>query len=352
MEKDLVTFMPTKEEKTRRNIPLSERVIALFGSSSFKGKTLLQELENDPRFKSIIVIDRKKPPIETHKTKFYKLDLTETLADVRMAEIFKKERVHTVIHAGIPITPPRNHALSHEIISVGSMYICNACVGGGIKKLILSSTTDVYGAFPNNPNFLTEESHARGGLKNHFLADKIDAERSALKLAKKHPEITVTILRPCHILGPTIRSYKTAYLSRPVLLTILGYDPLVQFVHESDVIRAFVRVIEKDFPGTFNIVGQGVLPLSRVIRILGKIELPLPEFVAKKLVQILWYADMSPASSSYLNFLKYLCIADGEKAKKIMGFIPKYSTRETLLSFVGAERLREVDLLDTSAETA
>src|SRR4030095_5589434 len=335
-----------KVSKNKRPVPLSERVIALFGGSSVKGLNILQRLENDPRFKHIIVLDRKKPPIETHKTKFYKLDLRQTLADVRIAEIFKKEKVHTVIHAGIPITPPRNQALSHEIISVGSMYICNACVRAGGKKLLLSSTTDVYGAFPDNPNFLTEESHARGGIRNRFLGDKIDAERAALRMAKKHPEMTVTIIRPCHILGPTIQSYKTEYLSRPIILTILGYDPLVQFVHENDVIDSYIHLIEKDAPGIFNIVGQGVLPLSRVIRILGKIHLPLPELVAKNLVQLIWYADMSPASASYLNFLKYLCVADGEKAKIELLFVPKYSTRETLLSFVGAERLRGFDLLN------
>ena len=339
-----------KSSKSKRPTPLSERVIALFGSSSFKGRHILQRLENDTRFKHIVVLDRKKPPIETHKTKFYKLDLTETMADVRIAEIFKKEKVHTVIHAGIPITPPRNQGLSHEIISVGSMYICNACVGAGVKKLILSSTTDVYGAFPDNPNFLIEEAHTRGGIRNRFLADKIDAERSALKMAKKHPQITVTILRPCHILGPTIQSYKTEYLSRPIILTILGYDPLMQFVHEDDVIDSYMRVVEKDLHGVFNIVGQGVLPLSRVIRILGKIHLPLPQIIVKNLVQLLWYGDMSPAPASYLNFLKYLCVADGHKAREEMKFVPKYSTRETLLSFVGAERLRGVDLLSPDME--
>src|SRR4030095_9569697 len=339
-----------KVSKNKRPVPLSERVIALFGSSSFKGRNILQRLENDPRFKHIIVLDRKKPPIETYKTKFYKLDLTETMADVRIAEIFKDEKVPTVIHAGIPITPPRNQGLSHEIISVGSMYICNACVGAGVKKLILSSTTDVYGAFPDNPNFLTEESHTRGGLRNRFLADKVDAERAAWRMAKKHPEMPVTTIRPCHILGPTIQSYKTDYLSRPIIMTILGYDPLMQFVHENDVIDAYIRVIEKDVPGIFNIVGQGVLPLSRVIRILGKIHLPLPELVVKNLVQLFWYADMSPAPASYLNFLKYLCVADGEKAKNELRFVPKYTTRETLLSFVGAERLRGVDLLSPDME--
>lgn len=323
---------------------LAGQSICLIGISGFKGRNILNALEKDPNIKHIVAIDRKKPAILSKKTKFYRLSLTETLADVSLAEIFKKEKVHTVVHTAIPTSPPRNTSLAHEVISVGTMYICNACVDAGVKKLILSSTTDVYGAMADNPNYLTEEHPARGGIKNRYLADKIDAERSALKMARKHPEMTVTILRPCHVLGPNVRSYKTRFLARPFLLSILGYDPLIQFVHEDDVMRAYLKAIEGDYPGIYNIVGDGVLPLSRIIRIMGKFELSLPEFLARNLVQLTWYLDISPAPSSYLNFLKYLCVADGSKAKKIMALKPRYSTREALLSFVGAERLRDVDL--------
>ncbi len=339
----------TKRKNTKKT-PLSERVVCIIGVSGFKGRNILMALEKDRKIKHIIAIDRKKPNFTTQKTKFYRLSLTETLADASLAEIFKKEKVHTVVHTAIPTSPPRNTSLAHEVISVGTMYICNACVDAGVKKLILSSTTDVYGAMADNPNYLTEEYPTRGGIKNKYLADKIDAERSALRMARKHPEILVTILRPCHILGPNVRSYKTRFLARPFLLSIMGYDPLIQFAHEEDVMQAYLTAIEGDYPGVFNIVGNGVLPLSRIIRIMGKFELSLPEFLARNLVQLTWYLDISPAPASYLNFLKYLCVADGSKARRVMNFKPKYSTREALLSFVGAERLRDVHLQNMALE--
>lgn len=344
--------MKKQAKKNGKRSQLADRVVCIIGISGFKGRNILMELEADPRVRYIVAIDRRKPNFQTRKTKFYRLSLTETLADASLAEILRKERVHTVVHTAIPTSPPRNTSLAHEVISVGTMYICNACVDAGVKKLILSSTTDVYGAMADNPNYLSEEHPTRGGIKNRYLGDKIDAERSALKMARKHPEMVVTILRPCHVLGPNVKSYKTRFLARPFLLSILGYDPLIQFVHEEDVMRAYLQSIENDYPGIFNIVGDGVLPLSRIIRIMGKFELSLPEFMARNLVQLTWYLDISPAPASYLNFLKYLCVADGSKAKRIMGFKPKYSTREALLSFVGAERLRDVDLQDFEWEGA
>ena len=85
--------MVISEKKKNSILPLSKQTIAIIGTSGFKGRSLLQILEKDRRIKKLIAIDRKKPPIDIKKAKFYKLDLTETLADVKLAEILKKEKM-------------------------------------------------------------------------------------------------------------------------------------------------------------------------------------------------------------------------------------------------------------------
>ncbi len=320
--------------------------IALTGTAGFIGSSLLQELENDPHFRHIVAIDTRKPPFETKKTKFYRLDLTETLADAKLLEIFERENVETVVHTAFPVSPPQSLAWAHELVSVGTMYVLDACAAKKVKKIIMASTTEVYGAYPTNPNFLSEEHPARGGFKSRFLQDRIDAEQQFLRYAKKHPETAVTILRPCTIAGPHVRNYKTNWLQTPVIFTVMGYDPLFQFVHEDDVIRAFKMAIEKDYPGIFNIVGDGVLPLSKILKLAGKISIPVPAPILYPVVQVLWVSNIVPAPVSRLDFLKYLSVADGEKAKKVMGFVPQHSTRQALLSFIGAQRLRQANLLE------
>lgn len=325
----------------------SKGTIALTGTAGFVGSSLLRELEADPRYKHIVAIDHRKPPFETKKTKFYRLSLTDTLADASLLEIFKKENVDTVVHAAFPVSPPQDLTWAHELVSVGTMYVLDACAAKKIRKLVMASTTEVYGAHPTNPNFLSENHPLRGGFKSRFLRDKIEAENQVRKFSEKHPETIVTVLRPCTILGPHIRNYKTNFLQKSVLTTVMGYDPLFQFVHEEDVIQAFKTVIEKDFPGTFNIVGDGVMPLSKVLHLTGKVAIPVPAPLLYPAVQLMWYANIFPAPSSRLDFLKYILVADGERAKKVMGFKPRYSTKEVLLSFIGAQRLREAHLLET-----
>lgn len=329
----------------RRKKAEDGRTIALTGTAGFVGSSLLRELERDPRYKNIVAIDHRKPPFEVSKTKFYRLNLTETLADSKLLEIFKKENVDTVVHAAFPVSPPHDMAWAHELVSVGTMYVLDACASMKVKKVIMASTTEVYGAHPTNPNFLSESHPLRGGFKSRFLRDRIEAENQFLKFASKHPETTVTILRPCTILGPNVRNYKTSWLQRPVIFTVMGYDPLFQVVHEEDVIRAFKMAIDQDYPGVFNIIGDGVLPLSKALKLAGKISVPVPSPVLYPVVQMLWYANLFNAPASRIDFLKYLSVADGDKASKVMGFIPQYSTKETLLSFIGAQRLREAHLL-------
>lgn len=321
--------------------------IALTGTAGFVGSSLLRELEKDPRYKKVIAIDFRKPPFETRKTKFYRLDLTETLADSKLLEILDKENVETVIHTAFPVSPPHDLAWAHELVSVGTMYVLDACAASRkVRKFIMASTTEVYGAHPTNPNFLSEEHPLRGGFKSRFLRDRIEAETQVQKYAKKHPETVVTILRPCTILGPHIKNYKTSWLQRPVILTVMGYDPLFQSVHEDDVIRAFKMAIDKDYPGVFNVVGDGVIPLSKALKLAGKLTVAIPAPVLYPMTQLAWYLNIFPAPASRLDFLKYILVADGEKAKKIMGFVPQHSTKEALLAFIGAQRLREVHLLE------
>lgn len=317
--------------------------IALTGSG-FKGYGLLSWLESEDIFKKVIFLDNQKPKLSIKKTKFYRIDLSETLADVQLAEILQKENIETLIHTAFPVTPPHNLAWAHELISVGSMYVCNAASEARIRKLILPSTSDVYGAFPDNPNYLSEEHPARGFRSSKFIADKIDAENQFLKYAKKHPDSIVTILRPSNILGPTIRSYKTRYLSKPLVPTVLGYDPLVQFIHEEDLFGALKKCVLEDHPGIYNLASEGVIPLSKAIRLMGKFSLPLSLLGLKTFIQSLWFLGISPAPATHLNFLKYMCVIATDKAKNEMGFVPKHSCRDALLDFVGAERLREVRL--------
>jgi UDP-glucose 4-epimerase len=321
------------------------RVIALTGAASFLGRNLVGVLEEDARTERVIAIDVKAPDTSGKKTRMYPVDLTAPASEERVAEILSAEQVDTLLHLAFLSSPSRAVGWAHELESVGTMHLLNAARQVPLRKLVLWSQTILYGAHPTNPNFLTERHPLRADPDEPFFADKIAAEREVNAFGAKSKGAVVTVLRTAPIVGPTVRNYVTRYLAERLILTLLGFDPLWQFVHEVDAIAAFKLAIDRDVPGTFNIVGEGVLPFSTVIKLAGRTAVPVLPPVAELLIGAAWAAQLAYAPPGFLRYLRYLCVADGEKAAQAMGFVPAYTTREALLDYVSAQRLRDVRLL-------
>jgi UDP-glucose 4-epimerase len=330
---------------------LGQRIIAVTGAASFLGRNLVGLLEDDPQTRRIITIDIAAASTARDKTKHFPLDLTAPTAEERVANILASEQVDTLVHLGFLPSPTHATAWSHELESVGTMHLINAARQIGLRKFIQWSQTLLYGAHPTNPNFLTERHPLRADTEEPFFADKIAAEREINAFATKSKGTVVTVLRTAPIVGPTVRNWVTRYLAAEKVLTLLGFDPLWQLVHEVDVLAAFKLAIDRDHPGTYNIVGDGVLPLSTIVRLAGRKCQPLFHPLAGVAVGALWAAQAAPFPSSFLRYLRYLCVADGEKAQD-MGFRPAYTTREALLDYVNAERLREANLLQETPAQA
>ncbi|MGK3962389.1 NAD-dependent epimerase/dehydratase family protein [Sorangium sp. So ce118] len=321
------------------------RVVALTGAASFLGRNLIGILEEDPRIARVVAIDIKPPDTGGAKLRLHTVDLTAPASEERVAEVLAAEQVDTLVHLCFLSSPTPATAWAHELESVGTMHLLHGARQASLRKLILWSQTILYGAHPTNPNFLTEKHPLRADPEERFFADKMAAEREFNAFGARTKGTTVTILRTAPILGPTVQNYLTRFLARRLVMTMLGFDPLWQFIHEVDAIAAFKLAIDSDFPGTFNIVGDGVLPLSTIVRLAGRTPLPVLHSAAGPLVSALWAAHAAIAPPSFLRYLRYLCVADGEKAARVMGFRPVYTTREALLDFTSAQRLRDVRLL-------
>ncbi|HZU84604.1 MAG TPA: NAD-dependent epimerase/dehydratase family protein [Polyangiaceae bacterium] len=319
------------------------------GAAGFMGSHLIGSLEEDARVGRIVALDVKPTPTAGPKTRSYDVDLTHPTAESRVAEVLTAERVDTLVHLAFLASPTHATAWAHELESVGTMHVTVAARHAQVRKLVLTSLTWLYGAQPSNPNFLTEKHALRAPTSEPFFADKIEAEEQARKLTQRSPAVVVTILRNAPILGPNVRNAFTRYLSRKLVPTMMGFDPLVQFLHELDAIAALHLSVLRDAPGTFNVVGDGVLPLSTVIKLAGRVAVPVPHPIAEAMAAAGWAAQLAEAPPAFLKYLRFLCVADGRRAREVMGFRPVYTSREALLDFVSAQRLRDVRLLSESA---
>lgn len=310
-------------------------VVALTGACTDLGLETLRRLSDDPNIKKLIALDVSAPDVLSDKVEFVHLDLSQPGAGMRIADVLNEYKPDTFVHAAFLSAPTHEGAWAHELEDIGTMHVLDACARHQPQRLVLFSTTLVYGAKPDQPTYLSEDSKLGGVTKSRFINDRIRAEEQVMRFARNHKNIDVCSLRFAKVLGPNSDNLFTRFLSRPVAPTLAGFDPLMQCVHEDDAIRAILLAIRKSARGAFNIVGKDVLPYTTLLALLGRLPLPLPKPVATLIGKAMWATKLSEVPTTMIDHLQYSCVADESKARKILGFEAKYDIRQTLAEFLG-----------------
>ncbi|TFG91901.1 MAG: NAD-dependent epimerase/dehydratase family protein, partial [Myxococcales bacterium] len=131
-------------------------VIAVTGLGTFIGRRLVERLLARSPHLRIVGLDQRRPFRLDGRVRFHRIDLTEPTADWRIAEILERERVEAVVHAAFRNEPTSDVEMDHEIETIGSLHVMHACSAAKVKRLVVSSSTMLYGPRPDNPNFLSE----------------------------------------------------------------------------------------------------------------------------------------------------------------------------------------------------
>lgn len=315
------------------------RSIAITGLRSFVGKRLVPRLRKAMPDAQIVGIDLQRPHGLDPAVRFHGIDLAAPTADGHLADVLHKEGVEALLHAAFRSRPRADLEADHELETIGSLHVLHAAAAAAVPRLVLASTTMLYGPRPDNPNFLTEEHPLRGHPDAHNVRNRIQAEELLADWRVRHPAVEVAVLRTCWIMGPTYEDAVTRHFARGVVPTLLGHDPLLQFVHEADCLRAFEIALLEGRPGVFNVVGRGVLPLTTLLRTAGKRPLPIPAPLLYRLRAYPSQVQTGDPPAGFYDYLRYLWVADGERGFAAFGE-PEYTTLEAWMSFVSARRMR------------
>ncbi len=315
-------------------------VVAITGLRTFLGRRLAERLAEGGHAR-VVGIDHVRPRRLPPNVDCHIVDLTAPDAGATLAEVLHKESVTTLVHLAFRQEPSADVEADHELDAIGSMHALFAAAASGVERVVIESSTRCYGPRPDNPNFLSEAHPLRGHRHDHRVRDRIEVERLLAQWHERHADIGVTVLRPCWMLGPEADHPIARYLARPVVPMLMGYDPLIQLVHEEDVLGVFEQAALMPHPGTFNIVAPGVVPLSLLIRSAGKRTLSVPHRFLHRLRDFPSQTQTGDEPSGFYDYLRYLWVADGEAGWTEFGR-PTYDTRETWASFVGARRLRSM----------
>jgi UDP-glucose 4-epimerase len=279
-------------------------------------------------------------------------------ADIRnpvIAKVIAGEAVDTVVHTGVVATPGSAGGRSSmkEINVIGTMQLLAACQkADGVRKLVVKSSTTVYGAGPRDPALFTEDMAPRAIPQTGLGKDAVEVEGYVRGFARRRPDVCVTTLRLANWIGPTIDSPLIRYFSMPVIPTVLGYDARLQFLHESDGVAAIRHATVHDIPGTFNVAGDGVMTLSQAIRRLGRPALRLPSFTASSTAMVVRRVRLADFSPDQISLLTYGRVVDTTRMRTDLGFQPAYSTARAFDDFRATQGPGAVTVAARFAEAA
>jgi UDP-glucose 4-epimerase len=221
-----------------------------------------------------------------------------------------------------------------ELNVIGTMQLLAACQqSDSIRQLVVKSTSTVYGASSRDPAMFTEDMQPRRQHTSGYAKDAAEIEGYVRGFARRRPDVRVATLRLANVLGPHVSSPITSYFRLPVIPTVLGFDPRMQFVHEADVMRVLAQCVATDVSGTFNIAGDGVMLLSQAVRRLRKPSVPLVGPAVGGVASVLKSAQMADFSPEQLSFLTFGRGIDTTRMRTELGFEPAHTTEQAFADF-------------------
>ncbi len=328
--------------------PTAKRCILVTGAARSTGRRLVAALADSDRVARVLAVDDVPLP-EGLPDKVEAIEAS--LDSPALVKALQSAGVDTLVHLGVSAEPQAagGRAVMKERNVLGTMQLLAAAYHApDLRRLVLKSTTAVYGSTPSDPA-VWNEAMPHEAPRSGFGKDAIQVEDYVRAFDRRRPDVTVTILRLANQVGPTVSNPLTRYFELPTCPTVLGFDPRLQFLHESDTERVLERaVLGRATRGTFNVAGDGVVLLSQAIRIAAKPPLPIPEPLVWGVAELLRRTlDFSPEQVRFLQFGR---VADTSAARSKLGFTPKWSSPDAFRDFAASRLgarpiLHEVEFL-------
>lgn len=261
-------------------------------------------------------------------------DIDHAQVDIRrkkLKDVFRAGDIEAVVHLGVMHDPRASAAEHHSWNVAGFTKLLEYVAQFQVPKLVVLSSANVYGPQASNPQFLTEEAPLLGGQNFSDIRDLVEVDMLAQSFFWKLPETETVILRPVHILG-TVHNAPSNFLRLNPVLTVMGFDPMAQVIHEADVVHAIALALRPGIRGIFNVAGPEPVPLSRLIRTLGRQKISVPFSLARVVLRRMWSLRLTTFPPPELDHIRYVCMVDDRRARQVLGFSPQKSLEETVLA--------------------
>jgi UDP-glucose 4-epimerase len=247
-------------------------------------------------------------------------------------DVIRTELPTAVVHMGFVRDFKVDVERRHDVNVRGTKKLLDHCAHYGVQRLVVLSSGTVYGALYDNPFYMDEDRVLEASRAYPEIRDIVEVDAVTTAFLWRYPHIRTCVLRPVNVLGHYARSMMSEYLRLDRPPTVMGFDPLMQFIHEQDVVEAIALTLEHGLQGVFNVVGPGQVPLHTAIRETGGRPRSLPEFLFRPAIRALFSAGMVPWPEGAIDFLKFPVTLSGRRFVEATNFRPLFGLEETFQS--------------------
>lgn len=329
------------------------RVVLVTGVSRYFAAQVAARLAADSRVERVVGVDDTEPS-GTAAALLSAVDHRRAdISSPGIAHLVEDAAVDTVVHLAVVAGPTGagGRDAMKELNVIGTLQLLAACQRAPrVRRLVVRSSTAAYGASPRDPAIFTEQTGLRALPRGGYAKDVVEIEGYVRGFRRRRPDAAVTVLRFAPFVGSRADTTLTRYFSLPVVPTVLGHDPRIQFVHADDAVEVTRRAVVEDHPGDFNVAGPGVLLLSQAVRRAGRVPLPVPDPAMTSMAQLARRSGLVDFSLDQLDFLVHGRVVDVRRLVEDFGYRPR-STPEAFDDFIAGHGMGapvDTDTLDTA----
>ena len=299
--------------------------VLIVGVARGQGRLLARRLSRDLRVVGVDTDDWERRPAGVP---FYRTDVRSRAFE----DALRKEQPDAVVHLGTVRHFRGPETQRFDVNVRGTRKLLDLCRSHAVRKLVVLSTSYVYGALPENPSFMAEDHPLLAGRNYPEIRDLVEVDALATTFMWQYPDIHTSILRPVPTLGYYSENSIVNYLRQARVVVMMGFNPMLQFMHEEDLAEAIALALERRLRGVYNVTGPGEVPLRTAIRETGGRPLPLPEPVARPLLARLFRLGLVRIPPGSIDYIKYPCTIAGERFAEATGFRPLFGLKESFRS--------------------
>ncbi|MGM0453488.1 MAG: NAD-dependent epimerase/dehydratase family protein [Thermodesulfobacteriota bacterium] len=307
-----------------------KRRVLVTGAAGYIAGKVIERLCGKPWVEKVVGTDIREPARYPPGFVFERRDIRQSMTD-----IFEKEAIDTVVHTAYILPPIHNKAEMEDVNKGGTRNILAAAAAAEVEQVVYTSSTTAYGFHADNAVPLTEKSPLRGNDDITYAKNKKEIEAIFSTFRAQHPEIAVSILRPCYVIGPNIANPLSTHLKKRFVVLPAKSRPW-QFVHEDDVAGVMVRLIENQVGGIYNVAGAGTLGFSEMVKMLGNTAVYLPWPLLYCVNNLAWHLRLSAVTefpSPMMQMMVHPWIASSEKLVAETGYRFRHDTRSAFEDF-------------------